>query len=282
MAQPVENGHFSARDGIQLHYQLHSAAQHRGGVLILHGFAEHGARYGHVVQALLPQGFSVMTYDHRGHGESGGRRVFVERFDEYVADAVLALELAKKRLPGPLFVLAHSMGGVVAALLAAQKPAGVAGWILSNPALKAAVAIPTWKVALARCASKALPTLEVPSGIPPEHISRDAEEVRKYAQDPLCSKQATARWYTEFTAAQERVRKAPEALAGLALLALIGEGDRIIEPAASLEFLAALGGPALTLKRYPGLYHEIFNEVPDDRAKVLGDLLAWLQQRLAA
>ena len=280
MSTSTETGHFSARDGIQLHYQLHAAETPRGGVLVMHGFAEHGARYGHLVDALVPQGFSVLTYDHRGHGESGGRRVFVERFDEYVSDAALALELAKKRLPSPLFVVAHSMGGVVAMLLAGQKPAGVRGWIFSNPALHAAVDIPTWKVALARCASKALPTLEVPSGIPPEHISRDAQEVSTYAKDPLCSKQATARWYTEFTAAQEQVRKAPQALAGVAVLGLIGEGDRIIDPKVSVQYFEGLGGGDLTVRRYPGLYHELFNELEADRQTVLADTLAWLQRHV--
>lgn len=278
MATASETGHFSARDGIQLHYQLYSVEAPRGGVLVMHGFAEHGGRYGHLVDALNAAGFAALTYDHRGHGQSGGRRVFVERFDEYVSDAALALALAKKRLPSPLFVVAHSMGGVVAMLLAAQKPEGVRGWLLSNPALSAAVAIPTWKVALARCASKALPTLEVPSGIPPEHISRDREEVRKYAQDPLCSKQATARWYTEFTAAQERVRKDPQALAGAPVLAMIGEGDQIIDAKISLAYFEALGGAALTVKRYPQLYHEIFNELAEDRAAVLADAVAWLQR----
>jgi alpha-beta hydrolase superfamily lysophospholipase len=101
--------------------------------------------------------------------------------------------------------------------------------------------------------------------------------VSNYAKDPLCSKQATARWYTEFTAAQEQVRKAPQALAGVPVLALIGEGDRIIDPKISVQSFEALGGADLTLRRYPGLYHELFNELEADRQKVLADTLAWLQ-----
>ncbi len=277
-----EVGHFAASQGVQLHYHLHNAPAPRGGVLILHGFAEHGGRYNHVIEALLPRGFSVMTYDHRGHGHSGGRRVFVERFGEYVADAEVALELAVRRMPQPLYVLGHSMGGVVALLLAAKRPPTVKGWILSNPALHAAVAIPAWKVALARGASRALPGLSVPSGIPPEHISRDADEVRKYGDDQLNSKSATARWYTEFTSAQDEVLRDPQLLAGLPLLALIGEGDLIIDPKVSLQFLGALAGPSVEVQRYPGLYHELFNEIAEDRAKVFKDLVHWLQTRPAA
>lgn len=277
----IETGHFAASKGVQLHYQVHHAESARGGVLILHGFAEHGGRYDHVVKALVPRGFSVMTYDHRGHGLSGGRRVFVERFGEYVADAELALELAARRMPQPLYIIGHSMGGVVALLLARQRPAAVRGWVLSNPALCAAVAIPTWKVALARGASRAVPGLSVPSGIPPEHISRDADEVRNYAADKLNSKSATARWYTEFTAAQDEVLRDPQAIAGLPMLALIGEGDLIIEPKVSLQFLASIAGPSVDVRRYPGMYHELFNEIPADRDQVLQDLLAWLQSRPA-
>ena len=277
-----ETGHFAASNGIQLHYQIHQAATAKGSVLVLHGFAEHGGRYGHLVDALLPHGYSVMTYDHRGHGLSGGRRVFVERFGEYVADAQVALELAARRLPQPLYVVGHSMGGVVALLLARQRPAVVKGWILSNPALCAAVAIPAWKVALARGASRTLPGLSVPSGIPAEHVSRDTDEVRKYASDKLNSKSATARWYTEFTAAQDEVLRDPQAIAGLPLLALVGEGDLIIEPKVSLQFLATVAGPDVQVRRYPEMYHELFNEPPAERGQVLKDLVAWLQSRTAA
>lgn len=281
MTTVTETGHFAARDGIQLQYRIHAAAQARAGLLIQHGFAEHGERYGHVVAALLPLGISVMTLDARGHGHSGGRRVFVERFEAYQEDLGLAIELAASKMPAPLFVLGHSMGGLIVLRHARSRPQTVAGWIVSNPALHNAVAVPAWKAALARCASGLAPGLSVPSGIPAGHISRDPEEVRLYERDPLVSKVATARWYTEFVSAQADLLAAPQRLEGLPLLGLIGTGDLIIDPQTTLKFLADVGGASVAVHRYEGCYHELFNELPVERARVLDDLGRWLVARVA-
>ncbi|MBI5609066.1 MAG: lysophospholipase, partial [Deltaproteobacteria bacterium] len=271
-----------ASDGVVLQYRIHAAPQPRPSVLFSHGFAEHGARYGHLVQALLPAGVSVMEWDQRGHGKSGGRRVFIEQFGQYIDDALLAIELAAKKLPAPLFVVGHSMGGLVTLALARQKPAAVKGWILSNPALKNAVVIPAWKEALARGASKLLPQLAVPSGIPPEHTSRDAAEVAAYDRDPLNSKVATARWYTEFVSMQAEICARPQAFAGMPALVLLGTGDRIIDPQATQAFVDQVGGDQLQLRIYPGHYHELFNEPEADRRQVFADLIAWIDKRLTA
>lgn len=276
-----ETGQFSASDGVVLQYRIHAAQQARASVLVIHGFAEHGARYGHLVSALLPAGVSVMEWDQRGHGKSGGRRVFIEQFDQYIDDALLAIELAAKKLPAPLFVVGHSMGGLVTLAVARKKPAAVKGWILSNPALKNAVVIPAWKEALARGASKLLPQLAVPSGIPPEHTSRDAAEVAAYDRDPLNSKVATARWYTEFVSMQAEICAHPQAFAGLPTLVLLGTGDRIIDPQTTQTFVGQVGGDQIELRTYPGHYHELFNEPEADRRQILADLIAWIDARLS-
>jgi alpha-beta hydrolase superfamily lysophospholipase len=276
-----ETGQISASDGVVLQYRIHAAQSPRASLLVIHGFAEHGARYGHLVDALGPHGISVMEWDQRGHGKSGGRRVFVESFDQYVADAELAIDLAVQKLPAPLFVVGHSMGGLVALLVARKKPAAVKGWILSNPALKNAVVIPAWKEALARGASKLLPQLAVPSGIPPEHTSRDPAEVAAYAHDPLNSKSATARWYTEFVAAQADVCAHPEALAGLKGLVLLGTGDLIIDHQTTKALVGRIPNQNIELHSYDGFYHELFNEPEADRRTVFADTVAWLQAQLA-
>lgn len=275
---PAEAGHFSAPDGVQLQYRIHRGEAPKFGVLVVHGFAEHGNRYGHVIDALVPAGAAVMTYDQRGHGTSGGKRVFVARFGEYTDDLKLAIELASRKLPAPLFVLGHSMGGLIVLLAARTKPAGVAGFVVSNPGLRNKVQIPGWKETLAKVASSLAPGLSIPSGIPPDHVSRDSDEVREYDRDMLNNKNATARWYTEFVAAQAELLAQPEALQGLPLLVQVGDGDLIIDPAATIAF-AGQTGNTTELKVYPGLYHEIYNELAADRDQVLSDLRAWLLAR---
>ncbi|MSP91908.1 MAG: alpha/beta hydrolase [Myxococcales bacterium] len=282
---------FATHDGLQLEYRVSSpAGVPRAGVLIVHGFAEHGLRYRHLVDGLVPAGYACMTYDARGHGRSAGRRVFVERFDEYVADLAAAIAVARRRvaapeqnperrLAAPLFVFAHSMGGLVAIRLLQGTAPALDGVVFSNPSLTAKVAVPPWKVALAKVASRAAPGLAVPTGLPAEHISRDQAEVAAYRDDPLVSKVATARWYTEFLRAQVAALSQPTALAGLPVLALIGDGDQVIDPAVGLAFFERVGGSACTIRRYPGYYHELLNEPEAERRLVIADIIAWFDAR---
>lgn len=281
-AAPAQTGTLTTADGLQLQTREWLPASPRGTVLVHHGFAEHGGRYGHLIDALLPAGYGVVTFDARGHGHSGGTRVFVERFDSYLEDLTLVVDETLRRQTAPVWLFGHSMGGLIAAkFLQQQGLRGLSGAILSNPALANKVKIPAWKSALATGAAQLLPKLRVPSGIPPEDISRDPAEVRAYDADPLNVKVATARWYTEFVAAQAQTAARPEALREVPLLAIIGDGDRIVDAQVTLEFLRRVEGRDLTVKTYAGFYHEIINEPAADRARALADVVAWLDSHSA-
>ena len=46
------------------------------------------------------------------------------------------------------------------------------------------------------------------------------------------------------------------------------------------DLFDAVGSPDKTFKLYEGLKHEVYNELPEDRARVLADLNAWLDSRV--
>lgn len=279
--EPAETGHFAAGDGTQLQFRVWPAAKPRGTILIMHGFAEHGLRYGHLVHTLVPAGWNAVSFDARGHGHSGGTRVFCKAFQEYTDDLARAVALVKQKLPGRLYLFGHSMGGLITLSLLADQPHLCDGAILSNPALANKVHIPGWKLGLALGASRLAPGLSVPTGIPPADVSRDPAEVAAYDKDPLVSKVATARWYTEFVKAQAALCSRPQALHDVPMLVLIGDGDRIIDPQVTRDFFAKIRGGDATEQVYPGYYHELINEPAPDRARVLSDVAAWLDSRPA-
>jgi alpha-beta hydrolase superfamily lysophospholipase len=272
---PQQTTHIAGVDGIQLQLRAWRAEAPLGTVVVVHGFAEHGLRYGGLVDALVARQWNVLTYDHRGHGHSGGTRVFVTRFAEYTEDLARMVAWAQAELGGPVVLFGHSMGGLITLRTLLDRPMLAAAAVLSNPALANKVVVPAWKEWLGQGASKLWPTLAIPSGIPPEHVSRDPEMVRDYAHDPLVSKQATARWYTEFCQAQAEVLAAPDKLRELPMLALIGESDLIADPGPNKAFFGKTG-PRTQLSVYPGFYHELLNEPPADRDRVLADIGHWL------
>src|SRR5262245_6832481 len=70
---------------LAFHVETPSGAP-RGRVLMVHGYAEHSARYDHVVPLWLERGLAVARFDLRGHGRSEGTRGHVDRFEDYVMD----------------------------------------------------------------------------------------------------------------------------------------------------------------------------------------------------
>ncbi|MDP6369695.1 MAG: alpha/beta hydrolase [Planctomycetota bacterium] len=253
-------------------------ANPRGRLVLVHGFGEHSGRYDHVAAALNAAGFSVHACDLRGHGESGGTRVFIERFDDYLDDvASLVAEVEATTGDQPAFLLGHSMGGQIAALYALQGQPPLVGVILSSPAMGFAVHVPAWKAAAGRFFSRFIPKLTLPSGLDRGLLSHDPRVKEELDADPLAELGATARWYTECLGAQEAaLAQAPDL--SLPLLSLVSGADEITDAAATRRFHEAAGSADKSWIEYEDMYHEIFNEL--DRQRVLADLCAWLGDQL--
>ena len=60
------------------------------------------------------------------------------------------------------------------------------------------------------------------------------------------------------------------------MLMMLGEQDYICNGEQSRQFSSAYGGD-VTLKVYPKLYHELFNE--PEKEQVCSDLTAWLERQ---
>ena len=251
----------------------------RGVVVLVHGFGEHSARYGHVGGRLATAGFAVYAADHRGHGRTEGRRANVERMALIVDDLGAFVRFAAARHPGlPVFMVGHSLGGLIALQYATGPDAALDGLVLSGPLVLVTVGSSVLK-RLAGVLSAAFPDLGV-TGLDVDAISRDPEVLRAYQADPLVHHgKIPARTGAEILLTAEAL---PDRLPALRmpLLLLHGTEDRICVPAGSTMVHDTVSSPDKTLRRYNGLYHEIFNEPEQD--EVLGDLVTWLEAHLPA
>jgi alpha-beta hydrolase superfamily lysophospholipase len=266
---------FDAGDGLRLFFRRWFVPGAKGLAAIVHGFAEHSGRYKHVVDFLCEAGWSVATFDCRGHGQSGGRRAHVDHFQDYLDDTRAFLQEVKKAgFQGLPVLLGHSQGGLIAARFVPMLPDSVAGLVLSSPFIGLAMKVPAFKALAGKAVSKIFPTLAMKTGLDPAVLSHDRDVVEKYAADPLVSNIATARWFTEIQQAhQDALRQA----GGIRcpLLMLLAGDDRVTSTPASRNLFEAAGSADKILKEYPDYYHEVFNEVGRDR--VLADLRSWLE-----
>jgi len=250
----------------------------RAVVLLVHGIAEHSGRYAYPAAHLLLHDVAVLAYDQRGHGQSEGPRTHVDAFGEYVDDLDRALAWARAEAGGlPLFLMGHSLGGlVVARYVVDRRPEGLAGVILSSPALQLPADLSPLLQRVSGVVSRLAPRLRTVR-LDLSLLSRDPAVGRAYAEDPLCDKKGVrARLGHEILATTRHVRAHPEAFTA-PLLLFHGTADRITDPAGSRWLYDHTPATDKTLNLYDGFYHETMNE--PERERVLDDLVAWIHAR---
>jgi acylglycerol lipase len=264
-------------DGLRLYLRRHEVANARAEVLITHGFGEHSGRYGALTDHLVTHNYSVTAYDHRGHGLSDGLPGHVESFAEYDGDLAKLLSSVRSRSQAKLlFLIGHSMGGLLALRYAAQTSGTLTGAIISAPLIEVAVPVAAHKLMIARVGARMAPRMRLDNEINPSHLSRDPEVGRAYAADPLVNRKVSAKWFAEATRAMQEVAEwAPRITAPM--LVLHGTGDRLASVDATRRVFERIASPDKELVIYPGFYHELFNE-PEKR-DVFERVTDWLHKR---
>jgi acylglycerol lipase len=244
-------------------------------LLIVHGYAEHSGRYEHVGAWFAQRGFAVHAYDQRGHGRSGGRRCHVARFDELLDDLERVLARVRDEHPGlPLFLLGHSMGGLVVSAFARERRPELSGVVTTGAALDVGRAVSPMRQLALRALRHIVPVLSFESGIDPEGLATDPEVVRAYREDPLVHRRLTVALAAEMLAAARRTAAGGADLR-LPLLALHGAEDPIAPAEGSAAFASA--APDAVFRRYEGMRHEILNE--SEREAVFRDILSWIGEQ---
>lgn len=271
-------GRFKGKKDVEIFWQSWLPATPTSVVVLVHGLGEHSGRYAHVAQALGDEGCAVYAMDHRGHGKSGGPRAFVDRFANAVDDIDTVVELARKATPRkPVFLLGHSMGGALALSYAIKHQTKLKALILSGPAVALDGAPPAIKP-ISKILSMIAPKLGM-FAVAPELVSRDPAVVADYASDPLnAHSKVPARTLAEIVKFVELLPALLPALE-LPLLVMHGRDDKLAGVAGSQMVVDRVASKDKTFKIYEGLYHEIFNELPADRAIVLKDLTDWINAR---
>ena len=267
-----------AFDGLSLYFQGWQTEQNQKGVICLvHGLGEHSGRYEHWSSLLNQAGYSVLTYDLRGHGKSGGMRGHISLFTDYVNDTDLLLKEAEDRFPGsPNFLYGHSIGAVIASNYVLRGKPQLAGVILTGYASKTAVQEQKGKVLLAKVLGSLAPKVTIPSGLDPSTISRDPGIVSLYINDPMVHDKVSLGFGKSM---MDGINWADQHASEWTLPVLImhGEKDRLSYAEGSREFASKIRGDC-TLKIWTGLSHEVHNEL--EKEEVFEFLHQWLDNHL--
>ena len=250
----------------------------RGVVVLCHGYAEHARRYDHVAQRFGEAGLLTYALDQRGHGRSGGKRVYLKDISEYTGDFGTLVGIAGADHPElKRVVLGHSMGGGVVFAYGVEHPDDYAAMVLSGPAVYAQDGVSSFMIAVAKVVGGVLPGLPV-ENLPTEAVSRDPDVVAAYMADPVVHHgKLPAGIAKALLGVGETMPRRAAALTA-PLLVVHGGQDKLIPVAGSQRLVECVGSTDVNLKVYPELYHEVFNE--PERALVLDDVVSWIEVHL--
>ncbi|XP_002740296.1 monoglyceride lipase-like [Saccoglossus kowalevskii] len=264
--------HFVNVDGLHIYARSWAPADQsklRAVCLLLHGLAEHSGQYDRIAIPLTGCGVMVYAHDHLGHGQSEGDRIDIKDFNMYVRDSLQHVDIIKKKFPHlPIFLYGHSMGGTMVILAAMERPDQFAGVVASAPAIKL-----NEKLALIASTQHTL-------DLNMEDLSRDPEENEKSETDPLAQFEAIKPGFV--SQLLDICLKIQPKISSIKcpFLALHGDADKVCDPQGSRMLMERAQSSDRKLVLYPGYYHDLHREPPQEAALVIRDITSWIGTRL--
>ena len=246
--------------------------------VIVHGYGDHCSRYEWTMNQFCRAGIATYTYDQRGHGRSPGKRGYIPCFEDFLDDLDVFLEHIKDTLTeAPLFLMGHSMGGMVLARYAETRTLHVRGLIFSSPFLAFSEEVPRFLVALGPIIARVLPRLPV-SKVDNRGLSRDPAVIKAADNDPLCYHGGVAAHTAgEFYRMIQTIEGDAHRIDS-PMLVLHGGSDHIVSPSGSKMLHEKARSTDKTLQLYPDGYHELFNDL--EKEAFMAGIIAWIKARL--
>lgn len=262
-----------------IYYRQWSVSQPKAIILLVHGMGEHCQRYNRIAKVLNNAGYTVCSMDLPHHGRSDGKKGHVDSFEQF-QQAVLGLyqRIQQDYASKPLFLLGHSMGGLISARFLIDNQDKFDGAILSGPAIEFPELPSKWQITLITAISKIFPS----AGIIPVDaslVSRDPDVVNAYEKDPLInSNKLSAKLLVEFLSTMNDVKQRARVIE-LPVMMMHGTADKLTAPAGSQWLHDNIQSQDKTLRLYEGLFHEIFNE--PEAEKIYQEVVEWLDDRIS-
>lgn len=234
--------------------------------MLIHGFGDHSGRYKSFVGRLGDLDLDFAMIDLRGHGMSGGERVYVENFGQYISDIKTFFDYLKQKhriISDDFHLFGHSMGGAIASCFALEYPMHVKSLILSSPCFVPTTWIPLGKQ-IAEMAGAWQPHCVLKNPVKPFFLSHDPQEIKDYSNDPLIQRRIA------LGLLKEMIRGGRMALSRASEIRLpvylfVAGKDRIVKKDAIKQFYRNLGAPVKEWREFGGYYHDLFRETDKER-----------------
>ena len=292
---------FKSHDGLNLSGASFLRPDSKGTIVLVNGRSETWLKYGETFYDLYQQGYSALSYDHRGQGASprltdGNPQIgYFGEFQDYVLDLksfveTVALPL-QKTSSSKLFVLSHSLGGLIFTDYLSKHESPFAASVLSAPLFE----MYTRPVSEDTVLVNATAAIAEGKGSSYYQGRGDYNPAAPFAPNPLTSSEArfiqqakiwkespetivagqSNNWMSQIITAERKLMTTADKVNVPTLLLQAG-ADRIAEAARQDEY-CALSATCEKLV-YPTSRHHFFLEADEIRESVLSETVKFFEK----
>ena len=251
---------------LNLFYRCSIPEKPEGLFVILHGHGEHSGRYQKFFRILEDSNLLMAALDFRGQGRSEGAEVYVDSYDDFVDDISAFVSFLQSRygFREKIYLFGHSNGGLAAIHWALRNPDKIHALFLSSPCL--GLKLPPVLVGLNNILNCFAPHFLYQNPVYPPHLSHNPEEIQNYKNDTLIKRKISVRLIAEMLKAMDEIAKTPLFKFPFPVYVLAAGMEKVVDGEKTKLFFEKLNVPVKKIQIFDGFYHEIFNELHQERA----------------
>lgn len=269
------------RDGTELFYRAWLPETPTTKALILfHRGHEHSGRWQETVETLGLDDVAVFAWDQRGHGHSPGERgsapnlaTLTRDADECVRHLIDTYDISIEET----FVLAHSLGAVIATAWIHDFAPQIRGLILATPAFRVNLFVPL-AIPMLRLKEKLFGPGYVKSFVKASMLTHDPLQAKLYNADPMIFRQIAINMLLDLYDTSTRLLNDAGAIT-VPLLVLAAGSDWVVKEQAQRQFFERVSSTDKQFEVLPGFSHAIFHE--KERHRVVDKVRDFIQERFA-
>lgn len=272
----IQTEGFFPSTGKWLFYRCWYTTPTRGEIILIHGISEHSGRYQELAKGLTQEGYNLYGFDLSGHGRSEGKRGHIASYEELVVDIANFYSFLRiyRGVQNPV-LLGHSLGGLLATLVATFGHCPIHGLILSAPLFKEQHPLSFWELLGLKMLNLVYPTFFIETRVDPALLTHDHNIVEEFTADPFVQHHISTRGLLEIRKAMKQANLLAPFIK-VPTLILHGEEDQLNNLEGSQMFFDKLPGDK-EFYIVPGGYHELFNEV--GRGQIIAKTVQWLASK---
>lgn len=271
-----QEGTFRGANGAELFYRVYQTDyKPKAAILAVHGLGDHSGGLQNLLLPLTENGYISYAIDLRGHGNSSGVRGYIQDWEDYRGDLNEFRQLVEASTPGlPLYIMGHSLGGVVSLDYVLHHNKGIAGLVAIAPAVSYELTL--FEKLFISLLGVLKPDFTLKQSANLQLLTREEEALTRMAADTLRHQMVTPGLGKGLIQTVPRLISEANNIR-LPFLLMYGLDDKITPPEKLRHFFESVGSERKEKREYPGTLHRPFEDF--GKEQFISDLINWFDHQ---